>query len=51
MHEAWSDLKIMVDHAIAKGDWVAGRSKSPYQMQKAAIFCSIRRARPSCFMK
>jgi predicted ester cyclase len=24
MHDSWSDLKIVVDHAIAEGDWVAG---------------------------
>lgn len=24
MHEAWTDLKIVVEHAIAEGDWVAG---------------------------
>src|SRR4029078_1269842 len=25
MHENWSDLRIVVDHAIAEDDWVAGR--------------------------
>jgi predicted ester cyclase len=24
MHDSWSELKIVVDHAIAEGDWVAG---------------------------
>lgn len=28
MHEAWSDLKIVVDHAVAEDDWVAGRCTS-----------------------
>ena len=28
MHEAWTDLKIAVDHAIAEGDWVAGMCTS-----------------------
>lgn len=25
LHDNWSNLKIVVDHAIAEGDWVAGR--------------------------
>src|SRR5687767_12484216 len=25
MHENWSDLQIVVDHAVAEDDWVAGR--------------------------
>jgi predicted ester cyclase len=28
MHDNWSDLKIVVDHAIAERDWVAGRCTS-----------------------
>jgi len=28
LHEAWSDLKIVVDHAVAEDDWVAGRCTS-----------------------
>jgi predicted ester cyclase len=28
MHGAWSDLTIVVDHAIAEGDWVAGMCTS-----------------------
>ena len=24
MHEAWSDLQIIVEHAVAEGDWVMG---------------------------
>jgi predicted ester cyclase len=24
MHEAWSDLEIIVEHAVAEGDWVMG---------------------------
>src|SRR6185503_17195746 len=28
MHQNWSDLKIVVDHAIAEDDWVAGRCTS-----------------------
>lgn len=28
MHESWSDLTIVVDQAIAEGDWVAGRCTS-----------------------
>jgi steroid delta-isomerase-like uncharacterized protein len=25
LHEDWSDLRIVVDHAVAEDDWVAGR--------------------------
>ena len=25
VHETWSNFKIVVEHAIAEGDWVAGR--------------------------
>jgi predicted ester cyclase len=25
MHESWSDLVIVVEHAVAEDDWVAGR--------------------------
>jgi predicted ester cyclase len=28
MHDTWSGLCITVDHAIAEGDWVAGRCTS-----------------------
>lgn len=28
MHKTWSDLKIVVDHAVAEDDWVAGRCTS-----------------------
>lgn len=28
LHENWSNLKIVVDHATAEGDWVAGRCTS-----------------------
>jgi predicted ester cyclase len=28
MHDNWSQLRIVVDHAIAEGDWVAGRCTS-----------------------
>ncbi|NKB15660.1 MAG: ester cyclase [Sphingomonadales bacterium] len=28
MHETWTDLEIIVDHAIAEGDWVSGRCTS-----------------------
>jgi predicted ester cyclase len=28
MHENWSDLEIVVDHAIAEDDWVVGRCTS-----------------------
>ncbi len=24
MHEGWSDLQIIVEHAVAEGDWVMG---------------------------
>jgi predicted ester cyclase len=24
MHEAWSDLQIIVEHAVSEGDWVMG---------------------------
>ena len=24
MHESWSDLQIIVEHAVAEGDWVMG---------------------------
>jgi predicted SnoaL-like aldol condensation-catalyzing enzyme len=28
LHETWSGLKIVVDHAVAEDDWVAGRCTS-----------------------
>src|SRR6185436_3927081 len=28
MHKTWPDLKIVVDHAVAEDDWVAGRCTS-----------------------
>jgi predicted ester cyclase len=28
MHATWGDLHIVVDHAIAEGDWVTGRCTS-----------------------
>ena len=28
LHEQWTDLKIVVDHAIAEDDWVTGRCTS-----------------------
>ena len=28
MHESWPDLVIVVDHAVAEDDWVAGRCTS-----------------------
>jgi predicted ester cyclase len=28
MHAAWADLQIVVDHAVAEGDWVSGRCTS-----------------------
>lgn len=28
MHESWSDLQVIVEHVVAEGDWVMGRSRS-----------------------
>jgi len=28
LHESWPDLEIVVEHAVAEGDWVAGRCTS-----------------------
>ena len=28
MHEAWSDLQVIVEHAVAEGDWVMGHCKT-----------------------
>src|SRR5690348_5861479 len=28
LHETWSDLKIVVEHAVAEDDWVSGRCTS-----------------------
>jgi predicted ester cyclase len=28
MHETWGDVQVNVEHAVAEGDWVMGRSKS-----------------------
>jgi predicted ester cyclase len=28
MHATWDDLQIVVDHAVAEGDWVTGRCTS-----------------------
>ncbi len=28
MHENWTDLQVIVEHAVAEGDWVMGRSRS-----------------------
>jgi predicted ester cyclase len=37
MHESWSDLKIVVDHAIAEGDWVAGLCTSTAKHTKPVM--------------
>ena len=28
MHESWTDLRVIVEHVLAEGDWVMGRSRS-----------------------
>ncbi|MGH8050842.1 MAG: ester cyclase [Arenimonas sp.] len=28
MHESWTELQVIVEHAVAEGDWVMGRSRS-----------------------
>ncbi|MGH8110094.1 MAG: ester cyclase [Arenimonas sp.] len=28
MHESWADLQVIVEHVLAEGDWVMGRSRS-----------------------
>jgi predicted ester cyclase len=28
MHESWSDVQVIVEHAVAEDDWVMGRSRS-----------------------
>jgi predicted ester cyclase len=37
MHEAWSDLRIVVDHAVAEDDWVAGRCTTTAVHSKAVM--------------
>ena len=28
LHDSWSDLQVIVEHAVAEGNWVMGRSRS-----------------------
>jgi len=28
MHENWTDVQVIVEHVLAEGDWVMGRSRS-----------------------
>jgi predicted ester cyclase len=28
MHENWGDIQVIVEHAVAEGDWLMGRSRS-----------------------
>jgi steroid delta-isomerase-like uncharacterized protein len=28
MHESWSELQVIVEHAVAEDDWVMGRSRT-----------------------
>jgi predicted ester cyclase len=28
IHQAWPDIQIVVDHAVAEGNWVMGRSRA-----------------------
>jgi predicted ester cyclase len=37
MHETWSDVQVIVEHAVAEGDWVMGRSKSVATHSKTVL--------------
>lgn len=37
MHESWPDLVIVVDHAVAEDDWVAGRCTTTATHSKAIM--------------
>jgi predicted ester cyclase len=37
MHETWGDVQVNVEHAVAEGDWVMGRSKSTATHSKTVL--------------
>jgi predicted ester cyclase len=37
MHETWSDVQVIVEHAVAEDDWVMGRSRSTATHSKAVF--------------
>ena len=37
MHEGWSDLQIIVEHAVAEGDWVMGHCTTVATHAKPAM--------------
>lgn len=37
MHSMWGDLKITVEHAVAEGDWVMGRSIATAKHDKTVL--------------
>lgn len=37
MHESWSDIQIIVEHAVAENDWVMGRSRSTATHSKTVL--------------
>ena len=40
MHEAWSDLQVIVEQAVAEDDWVMGKSKSTATHSKSVLGAS-----------
>ncbi len=37
LHESWGDIQVIVEHAVAEGDWVMGRSKSTATHSKVVL--------------
>lgn len=37
MHDNWDDLQVIVEHAVAEGDWVMGRSRSVATHNKTVL--------------
>ena len=37
LHESWSDLQVIVEHAVAEDDWVMGRSRSVARHSKIVL--------------
>jgi predicted ester cyclase len=37
MHETWGDIQVNVEHSVAEGDWVMGRSKSTATHSKTVL--------------
>jgi predicted ester cyclase len=37
MHASWTDIQVIVEHAVAEDDWVMGRSKSTATHSKVVL--------------